>query len=80
MKSIFLHIEHYQKDKLSQEEIFEATMDKNFVYFDKFKIKKVDTEKILPGDVRFEEGKLKRSIKVYSTSKNRDIRFITVQK
>jgi len=81
MKSIFLHIEYYKKGKVVHLEVFEnATMDKNFVYFDKFKIKKVDTEKILPGDVSYEEGKIKRRIKLYTASKFQDSRIIPVEK
>ena len=80
MKKIYLHIEQYKNEKLFHEEIVEATMDKNFVYFDNFKIKKVDTEKIVIGDTRYEEGKIKRCIKVFAVSKKHDPRFILVQK
>ena len=80
-KNIFLHIDYYKKGRLVAAKVFEnATMDKDFVYFGNFKIKKVDTEKILPGDVSYEEGKIKRRIKIYSTSEFQDSRIIPAEK
>ena len=80
MKKIYLHIEHCKNGRVSLEEIVEASMDKNFVYYGKYKIKKVDTEKILMDDPRFKEGLLNRGIKIEDTMKKQDPRFILVQK
>jgi hypothetical protein len=71
MKKIYLRIEHCKKGKLSHEEIAEATMDKNFVYYDKYKIKKVDTEK-----VKDKDDSIHRRIKVNEDYKRNDSRFI----
>lgn len=76
MKSIYLRIEHYKDGKFLFSEEHPATMDKDFVYVDKFKIKKADTEVIPDSDKnRVILGRVNRCIKI-SGPKNKDSRFI----
>lgn len=75
MKHIYLRVEYYKKDERVLCEYHEATMDKNYVYFDKYKIKKVDTEEYEEKD-RSLHDRPARCIKLYNTTKKTDSRFI----
>ena len=76
MKNLYLRIEHLnEKGKVILLEYHNATMDKNYIYFDKYKVKKSDTEEFNETDKRLHDRST-RNIKVYVTSKRKDSRFI----
>ena len=79
MKTVYLRIEHCRDDKIVFSEAHEAKIDKDYLYFGKYKLKKADTEliphteksKIIP-------GKDNRLIKVGAGLIQKDSRFILV--
>ena len=77
MKHIYLRIENYNGDNFVFAETHNATMDKNFIYYQNFKIRKVDTE-VVPDDdkARIMPGRINRFIKVQAGLKAKDPRFI----
>lgn len=76
MKNIYLRVEHCDKDgKILLAEYHSATMDKNFVYFDKYKVQIEETKEYDEKDRNLHDRPA-RCIKVYASSKSVDERFI----
>ena len=75
MKNIYLRIEHLNsKKEFLFSEYHGALMDKNYIYFDKYKIKKSDTEEFDEKDKRMKD-RATRCIKLQGFSKKNDPRF-----
>jgi len=78
MKNIYLRVEHYDKnEKFLFSEYHSATMDKKFIYFDKYKVKIEDTEEFDEKDKNMRD-RFTRCIKVHTNSKRTDERFIPI--
>jgi len=75
MKNIYLRIEHLNaKNEILYSEYHGALMDKNYIYFDKYKIKKADTEEHDEKDKSMKD-RATRCIKLQGVSKRNDPRF-----